>query len=332
MRTLARLLVTLAAASVTLASPRPSAPPAPSTPSAPAPIGSSGSGASRFMPEFLVARALQVAETSKSLQRADIPKLVRVIQQAFTAGPRQQPPAGRPLGAMHRTGERRASRGDVGGAQNRLGLGPRPPSPRRRASADYVSQPLQGTEWRDSRVLERAERTHRHATGAETEASDISEDASHPAPHPIADPSNGRAADTTSAGGARVAGRQPKTRERVTGGEHAPASVAAGEQDVSAVGGAEALETSRESKSIWGALGSVVSSIVHPDGGDTQPKEEDAALAAEMTEREVNALVDEIVAQMQMRTKDEFNEHREFLEREQRLAVRAAEGKKNSQA
>lgn len=44
-----------------------------------------------------------------------------------------------------------------------------------------------------------------------------------------------------------------------------------------------------------------------------------------VSESEVNTLVDEIIGQVQLRTDQEFNEHKEFLEKEQGIAIRTAD-------
>jgi hypothetical protein len=177
-----------------------------------------------------------------------------------------------------------------------------------RKTTEYFSQPLQGTETRDAPVLKRVQlekasvKTRSWRTGvasreveAKTQYVNINdaslESSRFASPHPgIGDgPVN---ADVQGV----IAGNGGKLKD------------------------ADAPPI--QEKSFWEGLRSSINNVIHGRKNGEVEKELAATDRAQVSARDVNTLVDEIIKQIQLRTKEEFSEHRDFLEREQNVAVR----------
>lgn len=211
-------------------------------------------------------------------------------------------------------------------------------------ATEYLSQPLQGTERRDTEVIRRAEKEGSEAMQI-MYAQNTTIDGVHnsletrtntttklePLPHP--DESAGalaRSQDPPLISSTIEDKSGPPTNDEVSTKtkQSSPIPTQEGSQS-------SGLKISNA----WGALGSAVNSLV---GKVTGSQSEGDNLTSESfpdstrngepqtktTDAEIRAVVDEIIAQVQMRSADEFKEHKEFLEREKildangRLAVR----------
>lgn len=216
-------------------------------------------------------------------------------------------------------------------------------------ATEYLSQPLQGTERRDTEVIRRAEKEGSEAMQV-TYAQNMTTEGVHnsletrtnattqlePLPHP------------NESAGALARSQHPilsnNTIEYKSGPPTNDEVIAPNPKQSSSIG--ELIPTQEGAQSsgskisdAWSALGSVVNSLVGKvtglqSGGEKLTPESfpdtsrNGKPQTKTSGEEVRAVVDEIIAQVQMRSADEFKEHKEFLEREKildangRLAVR----------
>lgn len=221
-------------------------------------------------------------------------------------------------------------------------------------ATEYLSQPLQGTEQRDTEVIRRAEKesaeakqfmyaenmTRQHnvpsGVGREANSGESVEQlprAENGALSPIGSqelPQN----DPNAISQTDSQKRQPVEIPTFPVAQNEPPVAPSFEPD--SVAGTEEVseKAGGESQNVLGSIGSFFKSVIGKITGakPESPKIPDAERSLDSGSKasgeEVRAVVNEIIKQVQLRTADEFKEHKEFLEREKildsngRLAVR----------
>lgn len=194
-------------------------------------------------------------------------------------------------------------REDLKSSLSESGQGPFPLHTRK--MAEYISQSLQGSEKRDAAVIKRAQ---------------DEKDSRNPSEPMKSDSASGSEVGSV-AGGSADAAAQADSPPTIGNG---PVSTGPeGQPKGSAVESEETKPTSSVARSFWEGMKSAISKIMNRENA-SEAEGAKRSKGIPLSERDVDALVKEIIKQVQLRTKQEFNEHREFLQREQNFAVRAA--------